>query len=188
MSPTLQKLIDFLSQNQTKQDRIVNGLQAKLDAAIADSEGYKTENEALRSRNQMLEDKIKESSDLEDAVDELIEQYTPVEPDAEVAAGADENDAANPSQAVDELVENIVQNPDIDTDGIDTSTVGTSEPTPPEVVEEVLNAAGEQAQQEIEESDSAAATTATTEPTPAAATANPAATGEPETTQVFGEA
>jgi hypothetical protein len=67
----------------------------------------------------------------------------------EVEEIAEQNDVENPSQAQDELVLPIIADPAIDTSEIDTSAVGTSEPTPPEVINDLLVAAAEQAEAEM---------------------------------------
>jgi hypothetical protein len=171
MSPTLQKLVEFLASYSARYDLIINALQAKADAAtantesykierdnaIADAAGYKAEADVLREQVDLLKTQIETETELEAAVEALIEQYspapvevpTPVEVPEEAEEMAGENYVDNPTQAQDELVFPIIADPAIDTSGIDTSAVGTSEPTPPEVINDLLVAAAEQAEAEM---------------------------------------
>ena len=188
VSPTLQRLVEFLASFSAMKDTTINAIQAKFEAekakaeaAIAnaekyqaDAEGYKAEAVALRDRVATLEATIAAETELEAGIEDLIDSYTPAtepvemppEVAPEVEEAASENDPTNPTQTQDELIDFVKSDPATSTDEIDTSTVGTPEPTTPETVNDVLVAAAEAIESEL----SPAAPVAEEVPTPAPAT------------------
>jgi hypothetical protein len=109
-----------------------------------------------------LEEALKESEAFSEELEEVIERFLPAEPVAEIPApvtpveipaeveeAASENDPANPTQAQDELVGFIEADPATETEGIPVDTVGTPEPTPTDVVADVLVAEAEAIEAEI---------------------------------------
>ena len=135
-------ILEQLVQLFVKKDTTINALQSERDAYKAQRDEYKAESELLTDELGKLKEAHAEEAEIKAEIEAIIDQFDGEdEPEELDSSTSSENDESNPTQAVDEAIEIITNDPSVDTDSIDTSTVGTSEPTPVEVLEEAVKAA-----------------------------------------------
>ena len=136
MDSLLERFLKFVADFAARKDKAINAIQAQC-------EGYQAEAEALRSENAEL---IAKLEGLDEAFTSAVETYTP---DEATVADASENNPDNPTQAVDEVIEFVGEQPETATDTSTLETVGSTEETPAEVADAAIEDLGSTIEAEL---------------------------------------